>query len=227
MFALIFTRKLTADDHRLEFRMVDVRRDDGAASGDFRPDELGWQPFADGDELHLGRDLAAAGIVQLCHRAPGERAQPARANLFDVRPRADPRRAKRGQPGLGAEPARPARVVDGHGARPVSELNFAYGHAHAVRTVSVDFLRAGKRAVEVRVGQRLVGTLGHVAFMTGAQEWRAAALPPPVSTGSGSKGAISITPKPDRNLSGEGGCPWRRLDYNTLNFELRSSNFEV
>jgi hypothetical protein len=58
MLALIFTRKLPADDHRLELEVVDVRRDDAPARGDLIAHEIGRQSLAHGDELHLGRDLA-------------------------------------------------------------------------------------------------------------------------------------------------------------------------
>ena len=34
-------QEIAADDHRLEFRMIDVGRDDGAAGGDFGADKLG------------------------------------------------------------------------------------------------------------------------------------------------------------------------------------------
>src|SRR5690606_36352241 len=75
-----------ADDHRLEFGVIDVGRNDGAAAGDFaadefRGDEIGdggaegfalsyaysFSPhvFADGDEFHLRRDDAAAGVLEL------------------------------------------------------------------------------------------------------------------------------------------------------------------
>jgi len=40
MLALILTRKLRADDHRLCFGMVDVRRDDGSAARDLIADEF-------------------------------------------------------------------------------------------------------------------------------------------------------------------------------------------
>ena len=37
---------------------------DGATAGDLVADEIGRQPFADGDELHLGRDLALARVAR-------------------------------------------------------------------------------------------------------------------------------------------------------------------
>ena len=47
---------------------------DRAAARDFVADEIGRQPFADRDELHLGRDLALARVVQLRDR-PARRAR--------------------------------------------------------------------------------------------------------------------------------------------------------
>ena len=53
-------QEVAADDHRLELEVIDVGRDDGAAARDLVADEVGRQPFAHRDELHLGRDLALA-----------------------------------------------------------------------------------------------------------------------------------------------------------------------
>ena len=75
-------QEIAADDHRLELEVVDVGRDDGAAAGDLVADELRRQPFADRDELHLGRDLALARVVQLGHarrRCAGSRPIDARS----------------------------------------------------------------------------------------------------------------------------------------------------
>ena len=58
-------QEIAADDHRLELEVADVGRDDRAAARHFVADELGRQPLADGDELHLRRDLAFARVVQL------------------------------------------------------------------------------------------------------------------------------------------------------------------
>ena len=91
--------EVAADDHRLGFRVVDVGGDDGAAARHFVAHELGRDDlrdrraegfagmlalqqfaqalallvFADGDELHLRRDDAAAGVVHLrdIHAGPG------------------------------------------------------------------------------------------------------------------------------------------------------------
>ena len=58
-------QEVAADDHRLELEVIDVRRDDRAAALDLGADELGRQPFARGDELHLRRDLAAPRVEEL------------------------------------------------------------------------------------------------------------------------------------------------------------------
>src|SRR5205807_2613577 len=58
-------QEVSADDHGLGLGVVDVGGDDGPAPGDLVADELGLEPFADGDELHLGRDVAPAGVVEL------------------------------------------------------------------------------------------------------------------------------------------------------------------
>ena len=79
-------QEVAADDHRLELEVVDVGRDDGAAAGDLVADELRRQPFADRDELHLGRDLALARVVQLGHaRVVAPAADPRRAQLRQSR----------------------------------------------------------------------------------------------------------------------------------------------
>ena len=58
-------REIAADDHRLELGVIDVCRDDRAAARHFAAHELGVEALADGDELHLGSDLAFARVVQL------------------------------------------------------------------------------------------------------------------------------------------------------------------
>jgi hypothetical protein len=82
--------EVAPDDHRLELGMVDVGREDGSTPGDLIADKLrgdgfrnrsapalAWmlaaefplmlEPMAlpDRHELHLGRDLAASGVVHL------------------------------------------------------------------------------------------------------------------------------------------------------------------
>ncbi len=57
-----------ADDHRLDLRVVDVGRQHGPARGDLVADHLGRDVLPDGHVLHLGRDLAAAGVRELRDR---------------------------------------------------------------------------------------------------------------------------------------------------------------
>ena len=93
-------QEVAADGHRLGFRVIDVRRDDGAAARDFaahklRRDSLrnrraealsrvlarhqrrqclehrpAPEIFANGDEFHLGRDDSAARVMHLRHVGP-------------------------------------------------------------------------------------------------------------------------------------------------------------
>src|SRR5690606_31775259 len=81
-------QEVAADDHRLDFGVVDVVRDDGAAAGDLLTHELGRdevgdggaevfavadagggllaaQVLADGDVFHLGRDDPGPGVFIL------------------------------------------------------------------------------------------------------------------------------------------------------------------
>lgn len=52
--------------------MVNIGRDDGAASGDFVANEFRGAIFADGDEFHFRSDDAFSGKMELCtlHRLP-------------------------------------------------------------------------------------------------------------------------------------------------------------
>jgi hypothetical protein len=54
-----------ADDHRLAFGVVDIRRNDRAPARYFVTHERRLDSLANRDELHLRRDLAAAGVVHL------------------------------------------------------------------------------------------------------------------------------------------------------------------
>ena len=77
-------QEVAADDHRLELGVIDVGRDDGAAARDLAPHELGVEPFAQRDELHLRRDHA------LCARsAAASRAAPLFARQRRPRPGGD------------------------------------------------------------------------------------------------------------------------------------------
>jgi len=66
--------------------MIDIRRNDGAAARHFFANEIRGQTLADGDELHLGRNLALACVMQL--RDTGvclTTADPRRAQLRQAR----------------------------------------------------------------------------------------------------------------------------------------------
>ena len=64
-------QEVAADDHRLELGVIHVGGNDRAAAGDLRSHELRGQPFTDGNELHLGRHVALARVVELRGRLPG------------------------------------------------------------------------------------------------------------------------------------------------------------
>ena len=81
--------------------MAYVCRDDGPTASDFGADELRRETLARSDELHFGRDLAAAGVEQLDMHLDEELQQLARvadraefaeglAAFFDKRPPAFP-----------------------------------------------------------------------------------------------------------------------------------------
>jgi hypothetical protein len=53
------------DRHRFQFRVMDVRRDDHAAAGDFVAHQFRRDFLAEGDVLHLFGDLAAARVSHL------------------------------------------------------------------------------------------------------------------------------------------------------------------
>ncbi len=64
-----------ADDHRLGLGVVHVRREDRAPARDLVTHDLGRDALAQGDELHLGRDFAAARVVHLGDAAAGPGAE--------------------------------------------------------------------------------------------------------------------------------------------------------
>ena len=92
-----FHQEVAANDHRLGLRVIDVRRDDGAAARHFLADKLRRDGFrdrsseilarmltrnqvgqsvsalilADSDEFHLRRDHALSRVVHLRHVPPG------------------------------------------------------------------------------------------------------------------------------------------------------------
>jgi hypothetical protein len=75
-------QEVAADDHRLEFQVIDVGGNNGAAARHFGPHEIGGETLAERDELHLRGDLTAPCIVELCHyRRAAARCHPLRAHL--------------------------------------------------------------------------------------------------------------------------------------------------
>ena len=114
--------------------MVDVGGDDGPAARHLVAHELGLHALAQRHELHLGRDLAPAGVVHLGDGAPGRGPQAgtqgalageplgarpagtlaarpssrsvgdAAGVVLDVVPLVDPGRPQRGSPALGSLP---------------------------------------------------------------------------------------------------------------------------
>ncbi len=65
MFALILTRKFRPMIIGSSSRWLMFDGNDRAAACDFVADEIGRQPLANRDELHLRRDLALARVGQL------------------------------------------------------------------------------------------------------------------------------------------------------------------
>ena len=136
------------------------------------------QAFAGGDELHLGSDLVAAGVVQL------------RADDTRRPPRGDPRLAQLRQSGAHVVTLRTAGVVQANrrllrrSARP---------RASARAAVICRSARSERRGALV-ICFREFGYAAAKSIMGLSMAWgggdrvRIAALPPPVLTGSGSKG---------------------------------------
>ncbi len=201
--------EVAADDHRLELGVIDVGRDDGPAAGDLVADEVGAEALADGDELHLGRDLALARVVQLrdrtgaAQRPPRPRrervahvvARRRRKSPLDLRDgaAADPLAPQLGQPVADIEAERAAGVVDVDRRLAARQADAAHGHSHAGLAGDVDLGRVRKGvAVVADVGGRLVerrggvrGCLwGHGSLRVSGRRTQAvshgAALPPPV-----------------------------------------------
>jgi hypothetical protein len=111
--------------------VVDVRGDDGAAARNLVADEIGRQSLAEGDELHLRRDLAFARVVQLGHGLTRSRG---------CAPRRDPRLAQFRQTLLRVVPLRAAGVVNPDRRLATRQCDLAHRDAHVHRTVDVDLL---------------------------------------------------------------------------------------
>ena len=173
-------REVPADDHRLELGMVDVGGNDGASARHLGPDELGVEALADRDELHLGRDDAAAGVVQLRHRTaaaqracgprrqrrghgrrPGrnDRQRPRLAR--DVAPRFDPALPQKRKTLANVVALRAARIVDAKWRLTSAKRDLAHRHPQ-IPGLDVDLAGVWKRRCEVRRlerGKRV--TCGH------------------------------------------------------------------
>ena len=170
-------QEVPADDHRLELGVIDVGRDDGAAARDLAADELGVEPFAQRDVLHLGRHHALARVVQLRHALarPGLQRQPgalgdgrrhlARPGRLHELPRTfgdvaapdDPVAAAKRQPLADIDAARTAGVVDAQGrlAARQRDLPHRHGDGHiAGAAFDIHFAGIGKRVAVVACRHR-------------------------------------------------------------------------
>jgi len=165
--------EVAADDHRLKLRVIDVRRNDRAPARHFGPHEVGLEPFADADELHLRRDDAFARVMQLRDRTGAAKA---RLHAGRERRRHRTRRCARGgqcaplldDPAAIANPAGPqlrkafgdlmplrsAAVVDAQRRLASTQRDLAHRDAHALRPFDVDLAGVGKRGREVRGRER-------------------------------------------------------------------------
>ncbi len=144
--------EVAADDHRLQLGMIDVRGNDGAAARDFGAHELRRHALADGNELHLGCDLALPRVVQLRHGL----ALPGPPHRAASRAFPDPVLAHAGQALANIEVLRAAGVVHAQRRLTARQPDLAHGHAHTARSLDVHLRRAGERALEIRTRQRLV-----------------------------------------------------------------------
>jgi hypothetical protein len=94
MLALIFTRKLRADDHGLGFGMLAIGGNDGASARHLVAHEFRRDVFPQGHEAHLLGHFALPGVVHL-----------AEVGVAAGGPPVDPGLAQLGQP-LAANPPR-------------------------------------------------------------------------------------------------------------------------
>jgi hypothetical protein len=168
-----------ADQHRLQLRVVDVGGEDGAAARDLAAHELRVHPLAEGGELHLRGDLAAAGVVHL--RDPAGAAQggaPQRlrhlhrgASLYgSVRAlhrlhRAafrDPPAPQLRQPLAHVHTQRAAGVVHPQRRLAAGEGDLAHRNTDAVPPLDVHLAGGGEGGAVVTAGGRLLlGALDH------------------------------------------------------------------
>jgi hypothetical protein len=122
--------EVAADDHRLELEVIDVRGNDGATSGHFIPHEIGRQPLANGDEVHLGRDLAFARVGQLRHRVAAPRRRAAGRH---------PRFAQFGEAAVYVVILRTTAVVHAQRRLLAGQRDLTHRHPHALWAVDQDF----------------------------------------------------------------------------------------
>ena len=173
MFALIFTRKLrpmiigSSSGWLMLAGMIARPRATSAAH------ELGRQAFADRDELHLGRDVAAARVVEL-RRPPGlARApdRPARGDRLGVAARSSIQSRAAAAGRRARRTARAARVVDAQRRLAARERDLAHRHADAVRAARrrpsrVGNARSKSRRSAVRTA---VGIMADLRRVTGSR----------------------------------------------------------
>ena len=145
--------------------MIDVGRHDRTTARDLRTDEFGRQPFADRDEFHLGRDLAAPRIVELRHRVAGLRAQDgptgSTADFLHILPLTDPFQTDLRKADVDVDVTWTAGVVDSKRRLALRQRDLAHRHAHAVRTFHMNPSRVRKRAIEIDSCQGFVLLAGH------------------------------------------------------------------
>src|SRR6185436_13532184 len=102
--------------------------------------EIGRQPLAHRDELHLGRDLALARVVELRHTPGARRTCRAATRLALRRAKADPRLAQLWQATRDIVVLRAARVVDAKRRRALLQSDLAHRNADPLGAVDVDLL---------------------------------------------------------------------------------------
>ncbi len=138
-----FHQEVSADDHRFELQVIDVRGDDGAAARDLIPDEPGRQSFAQGDEFHLRGDLALARIVELRHTSTGSRGAGRRHSLLH------PCLAQLRKAAGDVVILRAAGVVDAERRFGGRQDDLAHRDAHTSRPIDEDFAGVGKCGGEI------------------------------------------------------------------------------
>src|SRR5690606_25016207 len=177
-------------------------RDDGPPAGDLVPDDLGVDPLPDGDELHLGGDLAPAGVVHLGHRAARRGPQPG-----PVGPGAGERLGGGapgpvGGPALVAQRRHPAGAVLDVAAlvEPPGADRLEAHPGVAARSARVVAPDRRARRVELDLEERdahVVAPAGDVDLAADAH----AVLPSPALPGSGSAVGASAPSQPGRPSS--------------------------